>query len=114
MPRQRRDAVVRLLLLALAAATAMWFMATGSQAQQQPAPDPAAAAARLERLGSRGVRIHDPSAIVKCKDEYWLFFTGRGVQSYRSKPAHLGAGAARVRSGARVGTRSGTRESKRQ
>ena len=53
-------------------------------AQQQPASDPNAAV-RLEQLGSRGVRIHDPSAIAKCKDEYWLFFTGRGVQSYRSK-----------------------------
>lgn len=39
----------------------------------------------LTRLGSRGVRSHDPSTIVKCKDEYWTFYTGRGVQSYRSK-----------------------------
>lgn len=46
--------------------------------------DPAAAA-RLAQLGSRGVRVHDPSTIVKCKDEYWVFFTGRGVRSYHSK-----------------------------
>jgi arabinan endo-1,5-alpha-L-arabinosidase len=39
----------------------------------------------LSRLGSRGVRVHDPSTIVKCQDEYWVFHTGRGVSSYHSK-----------------------------
>jgi arabinan endo-1,5-alpha-L-arabinosidase len=34
--------------------------------------------------GSRGVRAHDPSTIVKCKNEYWIFYTGRGVPSYHS------------------------------
>jgi arabinan endo-1,5-alpha-L-arabinosidase len=34
---------------------------------------------------SRGVRVHDPSTMVKCKDDYWLFYTGRGVPSYHSK-----------------------------
>jgi arabinan endo-1,5-alpha-L-arabinosidase len=48
-------------------------------------PSDAAAAAKLEALGSRGVRIHDPSTIVKCKDEYWVFYTGANVPSYRSK-----------------------------
>jgi arabinan endo-1,5-alpha-L-arabinosidase len=43
------------------------------------------AAAALAKFGSRGVRVHDPSTIVKCKDEYWIFYTGRGVSSYRSK-----------------------------
>jgi arabinan endo-1,5-alpha-L-arabinosidase len=42
-------------------------------------------AARQAELGSRGVRAHDPSTIVKCKDEYWIFYTGRDVRSYRSK-----------------------------
>lgn len=36
-------------------------------------------------FGSRFVRAHDPSTIVKCKDEYWIFYTGRGVPSYHSK-----------------------------
>ncbi|HHY85937.1 MAG TPA: arabinan endo-1,5-alpha-L-arabinosidase [Verrucomicrobia bacterium] len=36
-------------------------------------------------MGSRGMRVHDPSTIVKCKDEYWIFHTGRGVSTYRSK-----------------------------
>jgi arabinan endo-1,5-alpha-L-arabinosidase len=38
-----------------------------------------------KQLGSRGVQIHDPSTIVKCKDEYWVFYTGNGVLSYHSK-----------------------------
>lgn len=56
-------------------------------ANAQPAanaPDPAATE-RLAKLGKRGVRVHDPSTIVRDKDEYWLFFTGRGTPSYRSK-----------------------------
>jgi arabinan endo-1,5-alpha-L-arabinosidase len=36
-------------------------------------------------MGSRGVGVHDPSTIVQCKDDYWTFYTGRGVQSWHSK-----------------------------
>ena len=36
-------------------------------------------------LGSREVPAHDPSTIIKCKDEYWVFYTGRGIPSYHSK-----------------------------
>jgi arabinan endo-1,5-alpha-L-arabinosidase len=46
-------------------------------------PSPADAAI-LARFGSRGVRVHDPSSIVRCKDDYWLFFTGRGAPCCRS------------------------------
>jgi arabinan endo-1,5-alpha-L-arabinosidase len=45
---------------------------------------PAEDAVVLQEFGSRGVRVHDPSTIVKCKSEYWLFYTGRGVSSYHS------------------------------
>jgi len=38
-------------------------------------------AERLVQLGSRGYPVHDPSTIVKCKDRYWMFHTGRGVSS---------------------------------
>jgi arabinan endo-1,5-alpha-L-arabinosidase len=31
------------------------------------------------------IRVHDPSTIVKHKDEYWIFATGWGVASLRSK-----------------------------
>jgi len=41
-----------------------------------------AATAQLDR---KNARVHDPSTIIKCGDEYWLFFTGRGIPSYRSK-----------------------------
>ena len=30
-------------------------------------------------------RVHDPSTIVQCNDEYWFFYTGSGVRSYRSR-----------------------------
>jgi arabinan endo-1,5-alpha-L-arabinosidase len=49
-----------------------------------PASTNPADAARVLALGSRGVRIHDPSTIIKCKDQYWIFYTGRGVPSYHS------------------------------
>src|SRR5256885_8390738 len=39
----------------------------------------------LEESASRGVSARDPSDIVKCKDEYWVFYTGRGVASYHSR-----------------------------
>ena len=39
----------------------------------------------LEESASRGITTRDPSSIVKCKDEYWVFYTGRGVPSYHSR-----------------------------
>ncbi|HEX5220214.1 MAG TPA: arabinan endo-1,5-alpha-L-arabinosidase [Verrucomicrobiae bacterium] len=39
----------------------------------------------LEQSASRGVVTRDPSSIVKCHDEYWVFYTGRGVPTFRSK-----------------------------
>src|ERR1700730_9524122 len=39
----------------------------------------------LEESASRGITTRDPSSIVKCKEEYWVFYTGRGVPSYRSR-----------------------------
>lgn len=39
----------------------------------------------LEQSASRGIVTRDPSSIVKCKDEYWVFYTSRGVPSYHSK-----------------------------
>jgi arabinan endo-1,5-alpha-L-arabinosidase len=41
--------------------------------------------AQMAGFGSRGVRVHDPSTIVKCGNEFWIFYTGRGVPSYHSK-----------------------------
>ena len=39
----------------------------------------------LQPVATRGVRAHDPSTIVKCKDEYWVFCTGKYLPSYHSK-----------------------------
>ena len=39
----------------------------------------------LEQTASRGIVTRDPSTIVKCKNEFWVFYTGRGVPSYHSK-----------------------------
>jgi arabinan endo-1,5-alpha-L-arabinosidase len=34
---------------------------------------------------ARGIATHDPSTIVKSKDDFWVFYTGRGVPSVHSK-----------------------------
>src|SRR5580704_10468605 len=49
------------------------------------------AVADLQPAATRLVRAHDPSTIVKCKDEYWFFCTGRGLPSYRSKDLRVWA-----------------------
>jgi len=64
--------------VAVAAAAAGWAQPASSSVDPN-------AMAHLQKLGNRGIRVHDPSTIVKCKDEYWIFCTGRGTPSYRSK-----------------------------
>ena len=44
-----------------------------------------AAVHALAQSASRGIVTRDPSTIVKCKDDFWVFYTGRGVPSYHSK-----------------------------
>ncbi len=39
----------------------------------------------LTETASRGIVTRDPSTVVKCKDEFWVFYTGRGIPSYHSK-----------------------------
>lgn len=100
---QHAAAVIRRLtpLSALASIALAWARVSAADSASAPAPageppptPPAVrsesatapdAAARLQRLGSTGLRIHDPSSIVSSNGEYWLFGTGPGVQSYRSK-----------------------------
>jgi arabinan endo-1,5-alpha-L-arabinosidase len=38
----------------------------------------------LRQMGNRNVGLHDPSTIVRCKDEFWLFATGATV-CFRSR-----------------------------
>ncbi len=55
--------------------------ATAASAQTEPAADPRQI---LTQFGRREISVHDPSAIVKCDNTYWLFFTGNGVPSIHS------------------------------
>jgi arabinan endo-1,5-alpha-L-arabinosidase len=63
------------------------LLAVASAQQTRPATTAPSAddQTRLTQLGSRGVRVHDPSTIIKCKDEYWVYYTGRGIPSWHSK-----------------------------
>ncbi len=38
----------------------------------------------LAQSASRGLVTRDPSGIVPCQGEYWVFYTGRGIPSYHS------------------------------
>jgi arabinan endo-1,5-alpha-L-arabinosidase len=39
----------------------------------------------LSETASRGIVTRDPSTIVKCKDEFWVFYTGHGIPSFHSQ-----------------------------
>lgn len=75
--------------LLLAAACIGTLALTASAYAQADAPKPDSQKTYpilpLEQSASRGIVTRDPSSIVKCKDEYWVFYTGRGVPSYHSK-----------------------------
>ena len=63
-------------------------LSIGADAQPDTAKSgsqPSSPVLPLEQSASRCIVTRDPSSIVKCKDEYWVFYTGRGVPSYRSK-----------------------------
>jgi len=58
-----------------------WLEVPVSRAQIQTNTAPAARA----MLGHRNAHVHDPSAIIKCDGEYWIFCTGRGIPSFHSR-----------------------------
>ena len=66
--------------LCLACAGLLAAMAWGHAAPSGQAGDPWPS-------GSAGnpPRVHDPSRILKCNGEYWVFCTGRGILSRRSR-----------------------------
>jgi len=39
----------------------------------------------LDQTASLRIIARDPSTIVKCEDEFWVFYTGHGVPSFHSK-----------------------------
>jgi arabinan endo-1,5-alpha-L-arabinosidase len=47
-------------------------------------PYPAEEHARLDHMGRREVRVHDPSTILREGPAHWMFGTGFGVSTYRS------------------------------
>ncbi len=64
---------------------ALWTVANAQPDGATPGSQNSIPVLPLEQSASRGVTTRDPFSIVKCKDEYWVFYTGRGVPSYRSK-----------------------------
>jgi arabinan endo-1,5-alpha-L-arabinosidase len=60
-----------------------WVLSASAQADAPSSNAPAVLP--LDQSASRGITTRDPSSIVKCKDEFWVFYTGRGVPSYHSK-----------------------------
>ena len=78
---RRRLRLAALIVGALATAVA----ANGQPEPTKPDSQKPAAVLPLEQSASRGIVTRDPSSIVECKGEYWVFYTGRGVLSYHSK-----------------------------
>ena len=83
----RGNPIRRCTLLA-AIFTGTLTISTVANAQPDPAkrgPEKSFPVLPLEQSASRGITTRDPSSIVKCKDDYWVFYTGRGVPTYRSR-----------------------------
>ncbi|HYG21747.1 MAG TPA: arabinan endo-1,5-alpha-L-arabinosidase [Verrucomicrobiae bacterium] len=69
----------------IATIAALVFAASASAQTASNAPSANSnPAGRQFATDSRRVRAHDPSTIIKDKDRYWVFHTGRGVMSYYS------------------------------
>ncbi len=62
-----------------------FFVAVLLKGMIAPSSPGGAPTGEREPFGSRGVRAHDPSTIVKCRNAFWVFWTGRGILSYYSK-----------------------------
>jgi len=85
-PKQSHPLGQRLLLGATLMGTLSCSIAAQAQADAaKPGSQKSISVRPLEQSASRGITTRDPSSIVKCKDEYWVFYTGRGVPSYRSR-----------------------------
>ena len=79
---------LRLCMFVTAMFTGMMAFSAAALAQSEPAGQDSHKSMTvlpLEQSASRGVTTRDPSSVIKCKDEYWVFYTGRGVPSYHSK-----------------------------
>jgi arabinan endo-1,5-alpha-L-arabinosidase len=72
---------IKMVIIAPLLVAVILFPALTGRAQTQSNAAPAAPGIP----GNRNVRVHDPSAIIKCGNEYWTFYTGRGIPSYHSR-----------------------------
>ena len=68
------------IALVLACLHSVPALAAAAQTSQ-----PAAASAPAPPPGSRDVRTHDPSTVIRQGDEYWFYYTGPGLRSYHSR-----------------------------
>jgi arabinan endo-1,5-alpha-L-arabinosidase len=76
----------RIVLAAMAIGMSVFSAVVNAQpAAAKPDGQQSFPARPLEESASRGIVTRDPSDVVKCGDEYWVFYTGRGVPSYHSK-----------------------------
>src|SRR5215831_10656935 len=76
----------QLLLVAMLVGALSGSIAAQAQADAaKPGSQRSSPVLPLEQSASRGITARDPSSIIKCKDEYWVFYTGRGVPSYHSR-----------------------------
>jgi arabinan endo-1,5-alpha-L-arabinosidase len=71
--------------LMLLAALAYSFAAKAQPVNAESSSEKAWTVRPLEQSASRGIVTRDPSDIVPCDDEYWVFYTGSGVPSYHSR-----------------------------
>jgi len=87
MKPKQSNSLGRAVLLgaALMGALPSSFSAQAQVDGAKPGSENPAPVQSLEQSASRGITTRDPSSIVKCKEEYWVFYTGRGVPSYHSK-----------------------------
>lgn len=86
MKRKLSFSFVRLWLpgVALTGALACCLAAARANAAEAESQE-SIAVLPLEQSASRGITTRDPSSVVKCKDEYWVYYTGHGVPSYHSR-----------------------------
>jgi arabinan endo-1,5-alpha-L-arabinosidase len=73
------------VLVVLAAGVVCIVLGTASLAAAQSGTNEAFKVLPLDQSACRGVVTRDPSSIVQCKNQYWVFYTGRGIPSYHSK-----------------------------
>jgi arabinan endo-1,5-alpha-L-arabinosidase len=71
------------IIIATAALISCAHFAGSTRSASTPLTNSVTAAAIAPYI--RNAFVHDPSTIIKCKDEFWVFRTGRGVPSWHSR-----------------------------